>query len=104
MMKCRCSTMQQCTENTGNTGNTCNFVHRTQNVYTGRALLGLGSYTPYTWTLGTQVGIDVGEVHTSLNPATGRMSYWGKVMNRAARISGQAASSQVSWCGGSTGV
>ena len=43
-----------------------------------------------------QAGIAVGEVHTSLNPATGRMSYWGKVMNRAARIAGQATSSQVS--------
>lgn len=45
-----------------------------------------------------QAGIDQGEVHCRVNPATGRMAYMGKIMNRAARISNQATSSQVGVC------
>lgn len=43
----------------------------------------------------SQAGIDMGGVHCRVNPATGRMAYMGKAMNRAARIAGHATSSQV---------
>lgn len=49
--------------------------------------------TPSAYLL--QAGIDLGEVHCRVNPATGRMTYIGKVMNRAARNSNCATSSQV---------
>ncbi|KAG2500097.1 hypothetical protein HYH03_001680 [Edaphochlamys debaryana] len=45
--------------------------------------------------LRVKVGIDVGPVTYSLTPASGRLSYRGKVMNRAARVAGAAASGQV---------
>ncbi|PNH04891.1 putative ATP-dependent RNA helicase, partial [Tetrabaena socialis] len=41
------------------------------------------------------VGIDVGPVTYSLTESSGRLSYRGKVMNRAARIAGTAAAGQV---------
>ncbi|KAG1662670.1 hypothetical protein FOA52_014596 [Chlamydomonas sp. UWO 241] len=44
-----------------------------------------------------KIGIDVGEVQADVAPLTGRMSYHGKVMNRAARISSKA-SSGMQWC------
>ncbi|KAG1655623.1 hypothetical protein FOA52_008837 [Chlamydomonas sp. UWO 241] len=44
-----------------------------------------------------KIGIDVGKVQADVAPLTGRMSYQGKVMNRAARISGKA-SSGMQWC------
>jgi class 3 adenylate cyclase len=37
----------------------------------------------------------VGSVKLSINPNTGRMCYFGKVMNRSARISSLAKSGQV---------
>ncbi len=37
-------------------------------------------------------------MNACLNPASGRMSYMGKVMNRAARIASTATSSQVCVC------
>ncbi|KAG1659792.1 hypothetical protein FOA52_015893 [Chlamydomonas sp. UWO 241] len=36
-----------------------------------------------------KIGIDVGKVQADASPVTGRMTYRGKVMNRAARISGK---------------
>ncbi|KAG1669083.1 hypothetical protein FOA52_004002 [Chlamydomonas sp. UWO 241] len=44
-----------------------------------------------------KIGIDVGNVQADVEPLTGRMSYHGKVMNRAARISSKA-SSGMQWC------
>ncbi|KAG1668809.1 hypothetical protein FOA52_004903 [Chlamydomonas sp. UWO 241] len=44
-----------------------------------------------------KIGIDVGKVQADVAPLTGRMSYQGKVMNRAARISSKA-SSGMQWC------
>jgi class 3 adenylate cyclase len=42
-----------------------------------------------------KVGIDMGRVVDSVHPATGRMAYRGRVMNRAARIAAAASSGQV---------
>jgi class 3 adenylate cyclase len=42
-----------------------------------------------------KVGIDMGRVVDSVHPATGRMAYRGRAMNRAARISSAATSGQV---------
>ncbi|KAG1667642.1 hypothetical protein FOA52_004669 [Chlamydomonas sp. UWO 241] len=36
-----------------------------------------------------KIGIDVGKVQAEISPVTGRMTYRGRVMNRAARISGK---------------
>ncbi|KAG1676448.1 hypothetical protein FOA52_002268 [Chlamydomonas sp. UWO 241] len=44
-----------------------------------------------------KIGIDVGKVQADVAPLTGRMSYHGKVMNRAARISSKASSGK-QWC------
>ncbi|KAL6747219.1 hypothetical protein V8C86DRAFT_3148514 [Haematococcus lacustris] len=44
-----------------------------------------------------KVGVDVGRVHADINPVTGRMTYRGRVMNRAARIADKAHSGSV-WC------
>ncbi|KAG1664272.1 hypothetical protein FOA52_009774 [Chlamydomonas sp. UWO 241] len=44
-----------------------------------------------------KIGIDVGHVQADVSPVTGRMSYRGKVMNRAARICAKA-SSGMQWC------
>ncbi|KAG1658835.1 hypothetical protein FOA52_008260 [Chlamydomonas sp. UWO 241] len=44
-----------------------------------------------------KIGIDVGHVQADVSPVTGRMTYRGKVMNRAARICGKA-SSGMQWC------
>ncbi|KAG1669680.1 hypothetical protein FOA52_002064 [Chlamydomonas sp. UWO 241] len=44
-----------------------------------------------------KIGIDVGLVEADVSPVTGRMTYRGKVMNRAARICGKA-SSGTQWC------
>ncbi|KAG1660556.1 hypothetical protein FOA52_002000 [Chlamydomonas sp. UWO 241] len=44
-----------------------------------------------------KIGIDVGQVQADVSPVTGRMTYRGKVMNRAARICGKA-SSGMQWC------
>ncbi|KAG1660713.1 hypothetical protein FOA52_014333 [Chlamydomonas sp. UWO 241] len=44
-----------------------------------------------------KIGIDVGKVQADVSPVTGRMTYRGRVMNRAARISGKA-SSGMQWC------
>ncbi|KAG1668622.1 hypothetical protein FOA52_001491 [Chlamydomonas sp. UWO 241] len=44
-----------------------------------------------------KIGIDVGNVQADVELLTGRMSYHGKVMNRAARISSKA-SSGMQWC------
>ncbi|KAL6750703.1 nucleotide cyclase [Haematococcus lacustris] len=44
-----------------------------------------------------KVGVDVGRVHADVNPVTGRMTYRGRVMNRAARIADKAHSGSV-WC------
>mmetsp|Transcript_26012 Transcript_26012/g.66177 ORF Transcript_26012/g.66177 Transcript_26012/m.66177 type:complete len:91 (+) Transcript_26012:790-1062(+) len=41
------------------------------------------------------MGMDAGDVAARLSPATGRMTYSGKCMNRAARIAGMANTSQV---------
>ncbi len=42
-----------------------------------------------------KTGIDIGPVVAQLHTITGRMTYRGKVMNRAARISAAASSGQV---------
>jgi hypothetical protein len=42
-----------------------------------------------------KVGIDSGAAMDSVHPATGRMAYRGKVMNRAARIAAAASIAQV---------
>ena len=42
-----------------------------------------------------KTGIDIGQVLARLHTMTGRMTYRGKVMNRAARISAAASSGQV---------
>ncbi|KAG1669976.1 hypothetical protein FOA52_016237 [Chlamydomonas sp. UWO 241] len=39
-----------------------------------------------------KVGIDIGKVQADVSPVSGRMTYRGRVMNRAARISGKASS------------
>lgn len=39
--------------------------------------------------------VDVGHVHAAVNGATGRMSYRGRVMNRAVRVVGLASTGQV---------
>ncbi|KAG1660559.1 hypothetical protein FOA52_002003 [Chlamydomonas sp. UWO 241] len=44
-----------------------------------------------------KIGIDVGQAQADVSPVTGRMTYRGKVMNRAARICGKA-SSGMQWC------
>ncbi|KAL6754416.1 hypothetical protein V8C86DRAFT_354545 [Haematococcus lacustris] len=44
-----------------------------------------------------KVGVDVGRVHADINPVTARMTYRGRVMNRAARIADKAHSGSV-WC------
>ncbi|GFH07853.1 guanylate cyclase domain-containing protein, partial [Haematococcus lacustris] len=44
-----------------------------------------------------KVGVDVGRIHADVNPVTGRMTYRGRVMNRAARIADKAHSGSV-WC------
>ncbi|KAG1660667.1 hypothetical protein FOA52_006828 [Chlamydomonas sp. UWO 241] len=44
-----------------------------------------------------KIGIDVGKVQADVAPLTGRMSYHGKVLNRAARISSKASSGK-QWC------
>ncbi|KAG1669631.1 hypothetical protein FOA52_010791 [Chlamydomonas sp. UWO 241] len=44
-----------------------------------------------------KIGIDVGKVQADVASLTGRMTYQGKVMNRAARISSKA-SSGMQWC------
>ncbi|KAL6754411.1 nucleotide cyclase [Haematococcus lacustris] len=44
-----------------------------------------------------KVGVDVGRVHADINPMTARMTYRGRVMNRAARIADKAHSGSV-WC------
>ncbi|GFH17596.1 guanylate cyclase domain-containing protein, partial [Haematococcus lacustris] len=45
--------------------------------------------------LRVKVGIDYGPVHADLHAVTGRVTYRGKAMNRAARICGSAKSGQV---------
>ncbi|GFR41358.1 hypothetical protein Agub_g2041, partial [Astrephomene gubernaculifera] len=45
--------------------------------------------------LRVKVGLDVGPVTYSLTASSGRLSYRGRVMNRAARIAGKAAAGQV---------
>ncbi|GLI64664.1 hypothetical protein VaNZ11_007992 [Volvox africanus] len=42
-----------------------------------------------------KVGIDVGSTTCDLNPGSGRLTYRGRVMNRASRIAGIAAAGQV---------
>ncbi|KXZ57034.1 hypothetical protein GPECTOR_1g95 [Gonium pectorale] len=42
-----------------------------------------------------KVGLDTGRASHSLTDASGRLSYRGKVMNRASRVAGKAASGQV---------
>ncbi len=42
-----------------------------------------------------QVGLDTGLATHSLNEASGRLGYRGKVMNRASRVAGKAAAGQV---------
>ncbi|GLI71278.1 hypothetical protein VaNZ11_016406 [Volvox africanus] len=42
-----------------------------------------------------KAGLDYGAVHATINSATGRVSYRGRVMNRASRISSNASSGQV---------
>ncbi|KXZ51491.1 hypothetical protein GPECTOR_12g454 [Gonium pectorale] len=44
--------------------------------------------------LRVKAGLDYGPVQASLNAATGRLSYRGRVMNRAARIANSATSGQ----------
>jgi hypothetical protein len=44
-----------------------------------------------------KVGIDMGRLMDSVHPATGRMAYRGRAMNRAARISATATSGQVTY-------
>ncbi|KAG1676736.1 hypothetical protein FOA52_005025 [Chlamydomonas sp. UWO 241] len=44
-----------------------------------------------------KIGIDAGKAQADVAPLTGRMSYHGKVMNRAARISSKASSGR-QWC------
>lgn len=46
-----------------------------------------------------KLGIDVGQVSGEVHPLTGRMSYRGRVMNRAARIASVAGTGQV-YCSG----
>jgi hypothetical protein len=41
------------------------------------------------------VGVDVGAVTAELHPTTGRLTYRGKVLNRAARTANKAGPSQV---------
>lgn len=45
----------------------------------------------------TQVGIDAGPVKAEINAVTGRVSYRGRAMNRAARIAAKAPAGQL-WC------
>ncbi|GIL92903.1 hypothetical protein Vretifemale_20384 [Volvox reticuliferus] len=42
-----------------------------------------------------KVGLDAGMAAHSLNEASGRLTYRGKVMNRASRVAGKAAAGQV---------
>jgi class 3 adenylate cyclase len=42
-----------------------------------------------------KAGVDCGEASSGVNPTTGRIAYRGRLMNRAARIAGKAASGQV---------
>ncbi|GIL62432.1 hypothetical protein Vafri_16661 [Volvox africanus] len=42
-----------------------------------------------------KAGLDYGAVHATINSATGRVSYRGRVMNRASRIASSASSGQV---------
>ncbi|KAG1678413.1 hypothetical protein FOA52_015180 [Chlamydomonas sp. UWO 241] len=44
-----------------------------------------------------KIGIDMGQVQADVSPVSGRMTYRGRVMNRAARISGKA-SAGMQWC------
>ncbi|KAG2440502.1 hypothetical protein HYH02_010380 [Chlamydomonas schloesseri] len=50
--------------------------------------------------LRVKVGLDVGPVTYSLTESSGRLSYRGRVMNRAARIAGTASPGQVLCSGG----
>ncbi|EFJ39479.1 hypothetical protein VOLCADRAFT_100917, partial [Volvox carteri f. nagariensis] len=42
-----------------------------------------------------KAGLDFGTVHATINHATGRVSYRGRVMNRASRIASSASSGQI---------
>ncbi|KAG1678409.1 hypothetical protein FOA52_015176 [Chlamydomonas sp. UWO 241] len=44
-----------------------------------------------------KIGVDMGKVQADVSPVSGRMTYRGRVMNRAARISGKA-SAGMQWC------
>lgn len=44
-----------------------------------------------------KAGLDFGAVHATINAATGRVSYRGRVMNRASRIASSASSGQVTY-------
>ncbi len=44
-----------------------------------------------------KIGIDTGQVTCDVSPATARLSYSGRPMNRAARVADKCPSGQV-WC------